>query len=626
MCEKLVSIDDKNIEAILMLADARNSAGYILDAKSAFERVLALDTKNTAAYDSILNMYYKDGQLKQRVALLESAVRNVGTKKYEDMLTVSRQKLADYYSRVVMEGTVYNDGIYKITALSPDGMEINPETDTINPNDIEYLIDYYDYYGNEKQLLLNASTIKGQILDIDGDGIREIVTRRYIATGLDISDAAIDSIFWPEVYSLVRDTGRLVYSTDQYPLYLKSVYAAANRRKMLQFERREEAMEGHYGVTYCFLYALEQAAIQFANGEWIPDSRGEALTAKVCEIFMAPDYRTFVEYKNTLYGKMDNDIKADNGVLPGLTEEDVIRMLGDPNNRFDQEYRGIAPDGSAKVYKTAILEYGNINIYTSDKVVKALRLNSRDIAGPRGLRIGDATMDIVNKFPPAHFDDVSNFVAVKRNSAIDIKTDTDVVLSYIMENGIIMAIEIFMQDKTGDYRPGTNMLTPSASPTPFSGSLLPPETPASGPEADAIAEAGAVEGAETREGEAVGADAGATGADADAEGDTAAGSEAVDGEGAMAGGDAAASEAGGGANGGGANGGRAVGDGGANGGGAVGNGGANGSGANGGANRNAASVPDLAPMRDMDDMLADEDMLDFSVASIFIAESEDEHN
>ncbi|MDR3120117.1 MAG: hypothetical protein LBU58_02100 [Clostridiales bacterium] len=504
LCELWLRTDEQNLEARLALASAYAASGAAEKAEAAYRYVLGKEPQNTAAYDGLLAILYSGERLRDRFDLLEAAVRNVGSQKYRDMLAASREKLAEYYSVIREGGVVYRDGIFKISRLDRDGVEItSDDASAISPDDTSYRIEFYDRIGDVKEMFIDSERIKAQIADIDYDGIREVLIRRYVAEGLDgVSDDAVRSVVWYDIYRLDRDLNKLIYATPDYPNYYKNTYVPSLNTKLAQFERLSEAMEGHYGVTYGLLYALRQTALDFAGGAWTPGGAGDALRDRLSEVLIVPDLAKFVEYKNTLFGKDAGDFRirndgaggaADDGegvgdggdagdgtasggdadsdtvsgtaggggdIFPGMTEAAVTELLGPPRHITEEAFNAQLPDGTNAVLTNRILEYTGVNLYTSDGAVKALRVNARDFAGPRALRIGDTVRDIINKFPASYFDDVANYPAQKANADIEL-TDTErgIVLNYTVKNGIILNIELFVRDASGDWKPGTNLET-----------------------------------------------------------------------------------------------------------------------------------------------------------------------
>ena len=500
LCELWYGADPGNLSALLTLAAAYAEDNMEAAAEECYRRALDMDVRNAEAYDGLLSLMYQNARLRERYDLLEAAIRNAGSRnKYTDMLESTRKKLAEYYSVIHEDGVTYKDGIYRITRYDPDGNEILAGGEELfGPDEISYLIEFYDNLGNEKQMFLDCAKIQVQIADIDYDGIREILIKRYI-TAAGMSEEAMRYSVWYDVYRIERDINKLIYSTPDYMKYYRNVYAPDIRRKLVRFEDLSEAMEGHYGVVYGILYALRIAALDFANGEWAPDGTGVDLRRRICQTLIVGDLGSYVEDKNTAYGLRDGDrlvyapgaggggAGADSGagggagsgagtgagggagagadtnsggVYPGMPEADVIALLGQPRWSTEEEMDALQPSGGTVKLKNKILEYAGLNLYLSDGVVKAFRVNSRDFRGPRGLRIGDTTYDIVNKFPSVYFDDIADFHTQKRNSDFELMdTENGVVLNYTIQNGIIMNIELYLRDASGDWKPGTNIET-----------------------------------------------------------------------------------------------------------------------------------------------------------------------
>jgi tetratricopeptide (TPR) repeat protein len=474
ICELWASADPASEDAQLALAGASAGAGLADEAAELYSGVIARNPKSAEAYDGLLAIYYKNDALKTRFGVLEAAARNIGSKKYRDMLESTRQKLSDYYSTVRLDGAVYHDGIYRITLLDRDGNEITPISGAGGPADAPdgtgFLIEYYDTLGNEREMKLDSRQISAVIDDIDFDGSREVVVKKYAADELvgSVSDDTVKSAAWYDIYRVDRSTNKLIYASQDYPAYYGGEYASQARGKLAQFERLQEAMEGHYGVAYGLLYALRQAALDFAGGEWAPESTGEALGERLKAALITPDLQTYVRHKGAGYGKLDGDTlaggdfrsEAPGSLRPGMAESEVAAAFGEPRHIIEEEFDGLAPDGTPRTYLNRILEYPFMNFYTSDGAVKAFRINSRDIEGPRFLRIGDTVYDIINKFPSMYFDDVASYAAQKADADIEFSDpETGVTLSYTIKNGAIADIELFLRDAGGDWRPGTNTET-----------------------------------------------------------------------------------------------------------------------------------------------------------------------
>ena len=603
-CELWYGADADNIEAALALADAYADAGMNAQAESLYRRALEMDVRSAAAYDGLLRLVYQNERMRERYDLLEAAIRNAGGQKYRDMLSSAREKLAVYYSTVREDGVTYKDGIFRITPFDPDGNEmLSGSSPLFSADETSYLIEFHDNLGNAKDMFLDCAKIQVQIADIDYDGVREILIKRYVTAG-GMSEEAMRSSVWYDVFRLDRELNKLIYSTPDYKKYYQTTYISSLNRKIQQFEKLSEAMEGHYGVTYGIFYALKIAARDFVNGEWTPDSTGAGLRGRLCQALIAPDLERYVTDKNSPFGTARGDMRvltsgmdggggsggesagaaavdagrngardgaasntaanssatntaangattdttasgttanatanaaaagtaengattdttvndaatntaangdatinnaangaaantaanvaaADNaaaeiaedraveivswagegGIYPGMAESDVIALLGPPRYITEEEMKAVRPDGVRTTYLNRIVEYAGINLYTSDGIVKGLRVNTRDIEGPRSLRIGDTTRDIVNKFPSMYFDDVADYHTAKANADIEFAdTERGVVLNYTVKNGIIMNIELYFRDASGDWKPGTNIETimPSAKKT-----------------------------------------------------------------------------------------------------------------------------------------------------------------
>ena len=539
LCEMWYGADETNLDALLSLADAYAGGGMEAEAEDCYRRALETDIRNGEIYDGLLSLLYKNERLRDRYDLLEAAIRNAGGKKYRDMLDTARIKLAEYYSIVHEDGITYRDGIFRIIRLDPDGNAILAgASDIFGPDETSYLIEYYDNLGNAKEMLLDCAKIQTQIGDIDGDGIREVLIKRYItADGMSVE--AMKNVFWYDVFRIDRELNKLIYSTPEYKNYYRTTYAQDLSRKLSRFERLSEALEGHYGVVYGILYALRTAALDFANDEWTPDGTGADLRGRICRTLIVPELEQYVADKTTMYGFKDNDIQisaadmtyndsADIGIYPGMSEADLAELLGPPRYVTEEEMKAVRPDGEAATYINRIVEYAGLNFYVSDGIVKALRVNSRDYEGPRALRIGDTTRDIVNKFPAAYFDDIANFIMANTDSDIEfMDTERGIVLNYSVTNGIVMSIELYFRDSSGDWKPGTNIET-----------ILPPggsgivDAAASAESGDgATAADGAAESAESVDGVAAAdgaADATAGAANSESEGATA--GEAANGD------------------------------------------------------------------------------------------------
>ncbi|MDR1439686.1 MAG: tetratricopeptide repeat protein, partial [Clostridiales bacterium] len=471
ICELWAGADPGSRDAQLALAGASAGAGLTDEAVELYNGILAGDPKNSAAYDGLLGIYYRNDQLKARFGVLEAAARNVGGPKYGDLLESTRQKLAEYYSTVRLDGAVYHDGIYRIALTDRDGNEITAGGDPASsPDGTGYLIGYYDTLGNEREMRLDSRQISAVIDDVDYDGVREVVVKKYAADELigSVSDDTVKSVAWYDIYRIDRSINKLIYASQDYPAYYRDSYAKQAGSKLAQFERLQEAMEGHYGVAYGLLYALRQAALDFAGGEWVPESTGADLRERVNAILIAPGLDAYARHKGANYGKLDGDTRAGGdfrsdrpgALAPGMPEAEVVAAFGEPRHIIEEEFAGLAPDGAERTYLNRILEYPFMNFYTSDGVVKAFRINSRDIEGPRYLRVGDTVHDIINKFPSLYFDDVAGYAAQKANSDIEFTApETGVTLSYTVKDGAIADIELFLRDASGDWRPGTNTET-----------------------------------------------------------------------------------------------------------------------------------------------------------------------
>ena len=502
LCEMWFGADGANADALLALAGAYADGGMGAQSEESYRRALGMDVGNAAAYDGLLGLLYRDDRLRDRYDLLEAAIRNAGGQKYRDMLETTRVKLAEYYSTIREDGVTYRDGIYKITPYGPEGYEILPGAAPIyNADEISYLIQFYDELGNEKEMFLESPKLQAHIADVDFDGLREVLIKRYV-TADGMSEEAMRYCVWYSVYRIDRDINKLIYSSPDYVNYYKNTYVSEVNRKIYGFEKLSDALEGHYGVAYGILCALRTAALDFANGEWAPDGSGVDLRHRLCDTLMSPDLESYVSDKNAFYGEREGDFRvvsaaatsggasdglsgaphsggaeggaaggfgggADGsefdinaGVYPGMSESEVISLLGPPRYVTEDEMKAIGPDGEKVTYVNKILEFAGLNVYASDGSVKALRVNSRDYEGPRALRIGDTTYDIINKFPSPYFDDIPFFNTQKANSDFELmNAEHGTVLNYTIKNGIIMNMEIYFRDSTGDWKPGTNLET-----------------------------------------------------------------------------------------------------------------------------------------------------------------------
>jgi len=534
LCEAWNGAEGENVDALLALAGAYADNGMGDKAEDAYRRALGLNVKSAAAYDGILRLLYQNERLRDRYDLLDMAVRNVGGAKYKDMMESTRGKMAEYYSTVREDGVTYRDGIFRITPYDPDGNQILAGSASLfGADETSYAIEYYDNLGIAKEMFLDCARIQTQIADVDYDGIREVLIKRYVtADGMSVE--AMRGSFWHDVFRIDRDINKLIYSTPQFANYYKNTYVPSINRKLAQFERLSEAMEGHYGVTYGFLYALKSAALDFANGEWTPDNTGANLRSRLCQTLIVPELEKYVSDKQTIYGKSYGDHRvtsgdfdeaaaaealaleaaisaaaeaavnaatainaatalmnataastlpaavsaaaakspaapvgwaSEGGLYPGMTESYAVRLLGAPRYVTEEEMKAVRPDGKKVTYLNRILEYSKFNLYVSDGIVKAIRINSREAEGPRSLRIGDTTWDIVNKFPSSYFDDIANFHKQKANAEIEfMDVENGAALNYIVKNGIIMGIELYIRDSSGDWKPGTNITTVITTP------------------------------------------------------------------------------------------------------------------------------------------------------------------
>ena len=478
LCEMWAEADGANIDAWLALADAYAKNGMPREAEKRYRDALGMDAAAAAAYDGLLSLIYRDDRLRERFDLLEAAVRHVGGKKYKDMLDSARAKLAEYYSLVREDGVTYRDGIFNIARIDPYGNEILPGAGALyGPDEISYRIGFYDNLGNAKEMFLDSSKIQTHIADIDYDGVREVLIKRYVtADGMSVE--AMKYAFWYDVYRIDREINKLIFSTPDYARYYKNVYARELAAKMARFERLSEALEGHYGVVYGLFYALRAAALDFASGEWAPDGTGVDLRGRLCDTLIVPDLESYVADKGTMFGYGGGDLRvlppggaADGGedggedavpagLYPGIAESAAKDILGPPRYVTEEEMKAIRPDGEKVTYKNRILEYAGVNLYICDGIMKAMRVNSREFEGPRALRIGDTVRDVVNKFPAAYFDDTADFITKKADSEFELAdAEQGIVLNYIFKNGVIMNIELYIRDDSGDWKPGANIET-----------------------------------------------------------------------------------------------------------------------------------------------------------------------
>ena len=472
-CELWVTLDNRSKASTLALADIYRAAGMTEDAVSAYQSLLAADRKTFEAYDGLLNIYYQDNQLKERLATLESAVRNIGSQKYRDMLDSTRINLDEYYSTIKIGPQTYRDGIYKITITDMYGNVLESlDGSGFSADEVSYTLEFYDTQGNVKTMELDNEQMKATVEDIDYDGVREVLVKRYILSGLDLPEEVIDSVFWYDVYRIDRNLNRLIFATDAYPKYFGTVFAPALRSKALQFERLRDGIDNeHYGATYGFLRALHALATDFSAGEWAPESSGSLLRERMQGLLIVPSLEDYIRFKSTAFGMLSGDFSTASGFYPGMPEAEVDNRLGKPLHTTEQLFEGQAPDGTVREYTNRILEYTGVNFYTSDGVVKALRINTQTQEGPRLLRIGDTLYDIINKFPAVNFDGIANYPSQKANADIEFfDRENGIILGYTVKNGIIMDIELYYNDDTGNWKPGTNVATVTEGSTGSTGS------------------------------------------------------------------------------------------------------------------------------------------------------------
>ena len=524
LCKMWHEADETDINALLSLAAAYSANGMESVSEEYYRKALGMNAGSAEAYDGILSLLYRNERLRDKYDLLEAAVRNAGGRKYRDLLDSTRVKLAEYYSTVREDGITYKDGIFRITRYDPDGNEIFAETPAIyGPDEISYLIEFYDDLGDAKEMFLDCARVQTRIADVDLDGYREVLIKRYVTAG-GMSEEAMRNSVWYDVYRIDRDINKLIFSTPDHSKFFRNAYIQEINRKIAGLESLSDAMEGHYGVVYGLLYALKAAALDFANGDWAPNGTGVDLRGRLCVSLIVPDLEQYVADKATLFGYRHGDFRVltpgmaaggdeAGGIYPGMTEEEVAGLLGPPRYASEEEMKSVRPDGAKTTIKNRILEYAGINIYVSDGVVKAFRVNSRDYDGPRSLRIGDTIRDVINKFPSSYFDDTANFPVKKANAEVEfMDTERGIVLNYVIENGIIMGIEIFVRDAGGDWKPGTNIETvipPGGLTGDVTGDSAAGSAAGSGADAAGATVDGTADGSSTAQpGDTVGAEAG----------------------------------------------------------------------------------------------------------------------